>query len=430
MHRDGLRFHAVSAMNTPSNPAIAYKVTPYTPVGATTPVLFLLPPSYGNVFQLQIPLLWTGAGDITNSSNQYANANFSFSLVQQPQTGAPTPANVYASIGLALGSSPFIADTAGRLALMASFVDFLQNLETQFEIESKLNPTPILVPGATFRIGQQIADNLPVPLVDSLFYRYSLSSGLPPLNGNAYVDLRPGMRMRVETEMKQFTPTSTAANFYVGSGRFEYYLSSIPNPAGPRQIVFDPFLGAIRTPQIKPASGTPLVAGGLFDLQPVSGLQTYWRMFYPQSVPPPSANGDTQIGDNVALIGAPTLAALNQATSAYPNASTQSLAAVFLGRAVIVPEIPIWLTLNGQSALEYVSLGSTLTQIIERFTPVPLDTSQQLVTLQRPMAVNDLANWRTTMVSQPVIPAPGALALSAALFDVPLIAGDSVALSL
>lgn len=413
-------------MNTQSNPAGAYKITPYTPTGTNTPILFLLPPSYGYAMQLQIPLLWTGTGDITNPANQYSNANFSFNLVQQSQTGAPTPANVYANIGISLGSSPFIADTAGRLALMASFVQFLQNLETQFE----LSATPLLVPSATFRIGQQIADNLPVPLVDTLFYRYSLSSGLPPLNGNAYVDLRSGMRMRVETETKQFTAPNAPSNFYAGSGRFLYYISSIPNPSGPRQIVFDPFLGAIRTPVIQGAGTKPLVAGGLFDLQPVSGLQTYWRLFYPQSVPPPSANGDTQIGDNVALIGAPTLAALNQATTAYPNPGTQSLAAVFLGRAVIVPEIPIWLTLNGQSALEYVSLGTTLTQIIERFTPVPLDTGQQLVTLQRPMAFNDLANWRTRMVSQPVTPAPGTGALSAALFDVPLIAGDSITLSL
>ncbi|MBI1766473.1 MAG: hypothetical protein HYR56_34130 [Acidobacteria bacterium] len=414
-------------MNTLSNPGGSYQVFPYTPAAATSPVLFLLPPSFGTVSQLQIPLLWTGAGDITKN---YANANFSFSLVQQPQTGAPTPANVYANIRISLGASPFIADKDGRQALMTSFADFLANLETQFEIESKLNPTPLLVPGATFRIGQQIADNLPAPLTDTLFYRYALSSGLPPLNGNAYVDLRPGMRMRVETEMKQFTAPGAPSNFYVGSGRFLYYISSIPNGSGPRQVVFDPFLGALRAPVIQGAGTTPLVAGGLFDLQPVSGLQTYWRLFYPASIPPPSATGDTKIGDNVALLGAATLAALNQATSEYPNPGAESLTAVFLGRAVIVPEIPIWLTVNGEAALEYVSLGTTITQIIERFTAVPLDVNQQLVTVKRPLAFNDLANWCTRIVSQPLTPARGLPSLSAALFDVPLIAGDNITLSL
>jgi hypothetical protein len=242
--------------------------------------------------------------------------------------------------------------------------------------------------------------------------------------------------------MKQFTgPGSSASNFYVGSGRFLYYLSSIPNGSGPRQVVFDPFLGAIRTPTIQGVSTAPLIAGGLFDLQPVSGLQTYWRMFYPDSVPPPGSTGDTQIRDNVALIGAPTLAALNQATNEYPNPGDEAVAAVFLGRAVIVPEIPIWLTLNGQSALEYVSLGTTLTQIIERFSAVPLNVNQQLVTVTRPMAVNDLQNWRTQMVNQPLVtfpipngppppPPPPPPWPSAAFFDVPLIAGDSITLSL
>ncbi len=300
---------------------------------------------------------------------------------------------------------------------MANFTDFLQNIETNFELQD------ILVPGATYLIGQRIADRMPSPPIESLFYRYGFSPGLSA-GTIPYVDIRAGMRLLLETQVSQFLSPTSQMNGYIGDGRFPLTIDSVDTENG-RVVAFDAFLGNIKSPTINNASTDPIVAAGVVDLQPISGQRKYWRLIYPQSIGSPSQPGDQTTTNNVTLIGAQTLALLNTATKAYPSCDASgnppNLCSIFLGRSIAVPEIPVWITVRGQTALEYVTIGTTITNIIQRFTTIPLSPQQNTVTVLRTSTAS------TSGLTSTINPfTQGLAALSPSMFDIPLIAGDGI----
>ena len=379
--------------------------------------MFLLPPTftYAQPTVLTIGFLYGGGGTLPAG---YENADFKLAFVQT-QSGTPSQATVGLSVTLK-ANNMWKAAPAARAALGASFVDFLQQIEAQFELAGTI------IPGGTFRIGQQLADAIPAPPLETLFYRYSLSPGLAPKT-TPCIDLRPGMQLRVETQTSQFLAPSSPLNGYVSSGRFNFVLNSMPSASGARLVTFDPFLGTIRAPSVGGAA-QPVIAGGLVDLEPVSGARTYWRLFYPQTVASPAQPGDLSVGGNVTLLGAPTLAQLNAATTAYPNLQSTgtppNVYAIFLGRALAIPEIPIWITARGLTTFQYVPVGTTLAHVIERFTLVPLSTQSPGVAVTRTTSANSSgASAGFTFFTQNLS------AMPPAMFDVPLIAGDGVTLT-
>jgi hypothetical protein len=410
----------------------------------------------GQPITFAIPLLYTGGNNY--QSYQYSNASFQFQLSQGNYGPTGTPL-IFANItigGNAWGTN--------RTALMADFTDFLQNIETQFEL------TGILAAGATFRIGQQIADCIPAPLAETLFYRYSLSAGFAP-GTLPYIDIRPGMRLRVETQASQYLTPTSPLNGYVGSGHFSYLIGSAPAGNGTRVVTFDPFLSTIKSPMVNPPPSPPSVAGGVIDLQGNYAAQKYWRLFYPQQVTTASQAGNLYLSGNVALVGAQSLAQLNTATKSFPQqpspqTNPPSVYTIFLGRAVAVPEIPIWLNIqtiqntNGtpsnplsgtpvQTVLQYVPVGTTLANLIERFTALPLDLRLLPASASSTPALPVLSVAR--VLNAPFIPPPAQGANSAysapvigniywqtqglpsvptVMFDVPLIAGDIVTIAI
>lgn len=392
---------------------------------ACTNAVYLLPPmfTYGQQIQFTIPQLYIGTGGGT-----YSNTDFQIQLI----SGQSVQITI-------TGTNAWACAASARSALMSNFTDFLQNIETQFEL------TGMLVPGATFRIGQQIADWIPAPLGETLFYRYSVSSGFA-MGTVPCVDVRPGMRLRVETQVSQYITAASPLNGYVGSGRFSFLVSSVPG-GGSRVVAFDPFLGTIRTPAINPPIPSPAVAGGLLDLQSASAPQKYWRLFYPPSVPRSSQPGDLASNDNTTLVGAQTLAQLNAATASYPQSSPPSVSTIFLGRAIAIPEIPIWLTVQTpsgnviQTVLEYIPIGTTLNNLIERFTVPPLNP-RQLATIppvSTPLAsVSRITFATSTSAQSPLSMATvggiswytqSVASVTTAMLDLPLIAGDVVTLT-
>ncbi|HYN84644.1 MAG TPA: hypothetical protein VER32_05280 [Pyrinomonadaceae bacterium] len=405
---------SAAALPTPTPVSNSYQVFPFFTGAdnACQSAVYLLPPSF-TYKQPSQPLQLQYLSPSSTATGSYGNTDFQLSL-----------AKGVASVTLT-GKNMWNCAAASRATLMANFVDFLKNVESQFELQGTL------VPGATQIIGQQVADNLPASPVESLFYRYSLSTGLAAQT-IPYVDIRPGMRLRVETEASQFLTPGSRMNGYVGAGRFSYYVSSVPPAsAGARNLTFDPFLGAIRTPTVSGGQLSPVVAGGLFDLAPVSGARAYWRLFYPQTVSAPSQPGDLTTADNVALVGAATLGQLYAATPGSTGGATgqtPNVTAIFSGRSVVVPEIPIWISAYNQTTLEYVPVGTTIANIVERYAAVPLNTAQpKFVGVRRPTtAVQNSATAPINLFPQPL---PGGT-IPPAVFDVPLIAGDSVTLSL
>jgi hypothetical protein len=397
---------------------------------ACTNATYVLPPVfiYGNnpgPLSFQILLLWLGG---SKSFTAPANDDFAFATQPLPnQSNPPSQANTLVSITIK-ANNMWKCAAAARAQLMQNFTAFLQAIESTLEIPG------LLIPGATFRIGQAIADWIPAPPVETLFYRYSLSPGFAA-GTVAYVDVRPGMQLRLDTQISQFVSPSSPLNGYVSNDSLRINVVGVPGPNGTRLVGFDPFLSTIKSPKIGGVSGSPILAGGVIDLTPVAGARPYWRLFFPSTMTSPSQAGSADIASNVVLVGAATLADLNAATKSYPaigsGGSPPTICFVFLGRAIAVPEIPITVQVGSQSsALQYVPVGTTIANVAERFTTLPLAPP--------PPSTGISVTRRMGGELQNANPYPSALlapytqnmaAIPAAVWDVPLISGDAVTIT-
>jgi hypothetical protein len=411
-----------------------YQIFPFftgTDNGCPNGAIYLLPPqfTYGGTPQpivVQIKFLWLGGTRIYTAPT---NADFTFTTKPDPNgpSGPPSQANTLVQITLNAANMWKCAATA-RAQLMANFTAFLQAIESTLELKE------FLIPGATYRIGQAIADWLPAPPLETLFYRFSLSPGFTP-GTTPYVDIRPGMQLRLDTQLSQFISPQSPLNGYVSNDSLQITVGSAPGPNGSRVVAFDPFLSTIKSPTVTGASSSPIIAGGAIDLQPAAGARAYWRLFYPASISAPTAPGDLAIADNVALVGAATLADLNAATASYPaigsGGAPPTISVVFLGRAIAEPEIPVTVVQNQMNALQYVPIGTTIANVIERFSTLPLDPSQ----MKPNMVLRRMSGEIVTASSVGVAPflgspsAGGLPAIPAAMWDLPLISSDTVTIS-
>lgn len=388
---------------------------------ACTDAVYFLPPTftYGAAITFNIPLLFDGTEMPTDTS--YGNDDFVFNMRKQGAS-PPTQSNVTVDITIT-GTNMWKCAASARALLMANFVSFLQEAEARYEL------TGYLISGATYRIGQWIADRIVAPLSETMFYRYSLSTGFQ--NGTTcYINVQPGMQLRLETESSQYLSPSGTMNGYISSGRFPYVISSMPAASGPRTVTLDAFLGTINSPTITGATTAPVVAGGVIDTAPVGSARAYCRLFYPATMAGPSQPGSTAAMTNVMLISAQTMAQLNAATDAYPactpEGSPPNVCTVFLGRAIAVPEVPVWITVRGQTQLQYVPVGTTIANIIERFTMLPLNTGRLQMAMVR-LSTNsaDGSSTQTTVT----LYTQGLAAVPSSMFDLPLIAADGITLT-
>ncbi len=384
----------------------------------TSPVPYLLPPSYkaGQASELKLALLF--AGGPGQLGNGYSNADFSLSFSHEGRgTVDQTTVKAIVTAGTAIWSCA----EAARASLRGSFLDFIANVE---KLEGET-----LIAGASRRIALALADAIPAAPVETLFFRYGLSTGLAP-GTLPYVDVLPGMRLRVQAQASQFLEPASSENGYLPAGELATEIVSAPGSkeGDPRPLAFDPFLATVRAPIVGGAPAVPTIAGGLVDLEPAGGSRLHWRLFVPPQVPSPSEAGELNAAGNFTLLGADTYAALEAATASYPQPPAQTpglLYAIVLGRAVIVPEIPIWIAIGNRNTLEHVALGTTLANVIERHRLLPLNPErwEEEVTLTRPTPVT------RTGTAQLTIDTSGLAALRPEFFDVPLMAGDTVSMA-
>jgi hypothetical protein len=390
--------------------------------GCPSGQVFLVPPNVNYKTPtasttFTIPQIYTGDANVGGHSLT-GNGDFTITFGPAPSTTPPQfPANVPTNVTLT-GANLWSCGAA-RTTLMQNFVSFLEAVETTLEL------TGIIAPGATATIAAQLADRIPAPPLETLFYRYAFVPGTGAGTVPS-VDVRPGMRLRIETETSQYVAPSSALNGYVGGGRLSVNVVSVPQGTQ-RVVAFDPFLGTIRAPATAGA-GSPLVAGGLVDLQAPAGARPHWRLLYPSSMQLPSQPGDYGLTDNVALVGTATLANMAAVTSSYPNqapaATPPDVYAIFGGRAMVVPEIPIRLSVGQQTTIQYVALGTTLANVAEQYVSLPRGTANPGVQLNR----------LTTAVSPPATTAAPVQLYTSQLvpvmvpgmLDLPLIAGDNV----
>jgi hypothetical protein len=390
----------------------------YTGTDAITVPLFLLPPSftYGQEAKVQVNQLYLGGADKVGLN--YSNADFSFSFTAS-NPNPPYQANVFAQITLMGNANIWKCAPAARAALAANFQALLSWVETTLELAG------LVVPGATGRIARSVIDALPLYFDEVLAYRYSLSTGLTA-GTNAYINLLPGMRLLLETSVSQFITPGSPQNGYVSTAAVPITISSVAAADGSRTLTCDPFLGSINAPVVSGSSGPVRVAGGVVDLQAPGLARARWRLFYPTTMAPANQPGSLTLAGNVGLVATDTLAQLAAATAQYPTPVTTSnprttLYYVFLGRALGVPQIPIWLTANGQTAVEYVPIGTTIANIVERYTDPPLGTPGNVVTVMRNVYGLSPASVRFIVAQLPAVPL--------GMYDLPLLAGDGLTLT-
>lgn len=398
-------------------PSGSYQVfSPFTGTdsGCTNGVI-LLPPAfgYGQSLNLVVRFLYTGGSNFNQF--KYQNSDFQFAIVQGQSQGNTTELVVSITI---LANNVWKCAQSARQALMNNFTDFITQIESKFEI----NSAPILIPGATAIIAGQIAETIPAPPLESLFYRYGFVAGLAG-SGSPVVNLLPGMRLRVEFEASQYLSPGSQFNSYISSGQFYYYVCSVPGANNQRAIATDPFLGNIAAPQIPQSSSSPFLASGIIDLQSSGMPRRYYRIVYPQNMIAGNSAGDVTTAKNVALVGANSLADLNSGTGS-------TISTIFRGRAIVVPEIPVWINNQGQSSMVYVPVGTTVANILERFTAwKPIFILQSTLAMQRLQTAtgtktgNQGVSYVGLTFTTGVI---GSAIANLQIYDLPLVGGDVV----
>jgi hypothetical protein len=243
-----------------------------------------------------------------------------------------------------------------REALRLAYIAFLQKVEA---------PANQLLPGAMALLRQVIAQALPLTFAETLYYSY----GFNPTAG--YVNLQPGMRLRVDFENHQFVNPDPTGNLtgFVGAGTSYLPVSTIAGSTEPS--VFDAFLGSMPLPIVAANTGG---GAGVIDLQGSRFQMAYLRLIYPPTFPSSDSGGATGPAQNAVILGAPTIAALESATTFYlANRNFIGLTGIvwtyFRGRATMIPEAAC--LVNGTPV--YVSVGTTVRQLTETFAALPFN---------------------------------------------------------
>ncbi|MDX2215870.1 MAG: LamG-like jellyroll fold domain-containing protein [Oculatellaceae cyanobacterium bins.114] len=295
--------------------------------------------------------------------------------------------------------------------LKANYQTFLEKVEERS-----------LYPGALTLVKARIAERLPLPLDQLLYYYYGFE---PDKN---IIDLHGGMRLRVDYQTYQFVhPASpSASSGFVGSGTTYYHLNSYRRNGPIPFLGLDAFLSAL---SLTTQPNQELGFGGGIDLFRVGYRMPYGRLVYPRQV---AGNEGLPNGERTtALIGAKSLVDLNQATQRLLStgrleSTNDYLSVFFRGRATVIPEIAVFV----QGQPEYVPVGTTLRQVLERYASVPMGLPGQTLTLQMGTprisrliheGIDDAPSYRFVNLSN-----AQATAIGWDPYDLPVVKGDRI----
>lgn len=222
---------------------------------------------------------------------------------------------------------------------------------------------PSLLPGASSLLRRRLAERLPQHYDRTLYYHYNWNEE------ENYLDLHPGMRLRVDFQNYQFTRASEtrARNGHVGSGTAYYYLNSYTHQTNDGKIHqllgFDSFLSQVQVDHMPLADDG---AGGIVDLfRGPDSRKTHYRLFYPRQF---QGLGPEQVAT---FLGSDDLAGLEGATPSLLNNGSVTpngvISFYFRGKATVIPEIQIFISDNPV----YVPVGTTIRQLVERQAGLP-----------------------------------------------------------
>jgi hypothetical protein len=257
-----------------------------------------------------------------------------------------------------------------RAILQQNYVDFLKALE---------KPPPGGFPGAVPHgislVQSAIACSMPQTFAEQLYYNFGFSTSFI-VGAAGYVDLRPGMILRVSTSnyinIGQTNPPSWI-NGYAGASVLDFEIGSYS--AGVNwNVGFDSFLstlsaqGALNVSAPNASGYAQAGLGGAVDLYYTQFVKPFYRLFIPATVSssyllPPS----NSTKGNFTLAAAASYTALQAATVDPSTTPT----AYFRGRTTV--EVMIKVMVNGNEQL--VPVGTGLGNLLEQLNMRPSTSS-------------------------------------------------------
>ncbi len=256
-----------------------------------------------------------------------------------------------------------------RNLLQQNYVTFLKNIE--------LPPAGSLAGATPYGISlvqATIARSLPQTFAELLYYNFGFST--VSTVGSGYIDLRPGMILRVSTSNYINTAQSNTpswVNGYAGASVLDFEMGSYTS--GTKWLTgFDSFLNAlvsqgalsVPTPANSSANVQAGVAGSV-DLYYTQFMQPFYRLYFPSGINASWGNGTNTTSTNFTLVAAPTYNAL-QNTSIDP---TSNPTAYFRGRTMV--EVMIKIMVNNAERL--VPVGTSIGNLLEQLNMRPSVTS-------------------------------------------------------
>ncbi|MCW3085514.1 MAG: hypothetical protein JWP12_2880 [Bacteroidetes bacterium] len=288
--------------------------------------------------------------------------------------------------------------TAIRATLQQNYVDFLKALEAP-----PAGSLPGAVPYGISLVQAAIACSLPQTFAELLYYNFGLSTSSTV--GAGYIDLRPGMILRISTgdyvNIGQTSPP-TWINGYAGASVLDFEIGSYTSGANWR-TGFDSFLnvlsaaGALKVNS--PAASTQSVQAGLagsVDLYYPQFVQPFYRLYFPAAISSPWGTGSNTTTSNFTLTAASSYTTL-QNTTVDP---TVTPTAYFRGRTTV--EVMIKVMVNGNERL--VAAGTSIGNLLEQLNLRPSANSPVFKTLRVYRSiVASITNLQTSSAAGPLM---------------------------
>lgn len=421
--------------------ALSYNVTVYDNTGAQaysntfndTKATFNLTPAAGKTYTAYVqPLMDMGVGLSGPTKNIFNTAWF---VSQQPATTAypyvytaPTMAALGSNVALppvgqdivmylpelglapgALGTTaitqdPFKIEPSGqtslpykltimgdslawgfttaaiRATLQSTYVTFLKTIETPGNSLAGATPYGISLVQAA------IACALPQTFAELLYYNYGYSTSTTV--GAGYIDLRPGMVLRVaSSDYINISQNGVPSyiNGYSSAGFMDYEIGSY-NANGNWRVGFDAFLNTLVSAGTitltAPATSSGDIQAGIgnsLDLYYPQFIQPFYRLYFPANVAASWSTGTNTTNTNFTMVAAAKYTDL-QNTTVTPSVTNAT--AYFRGRTMV--EVLIKIVVNGFERL--VPVGTSVANVLQQLGMVPTASSPLL---------NQIRLWRS-----------------------------------
>ncbi len=226
-----------------------------------------------------------------------------------------------------------------------------------------------LTSGGLRLLRNSIAERLPASSDDSLYYHYGWN------RTENYIDLHPGMRLRVDFQNYQFVHVTDqkAKKGFAGAGSIYIPINSYTHndDDNTQYLGFGSFLSRLDSDSEGDLSEDG--AGGLVDLLKVGVRKPFFRLFFPKKT-----TDGTASEQSVTIVGANNFKDLPIDIPLEADSTGNVVSFFFRDKAMVIPEIQVFVG-NKET---YVPVGTTMRQLIEKYANIPMPNSELQLELQ------------------------------------------------